>query len=72
MSFHDRQSIMEQFPRLSKNRFFWNEALKDGKVSEASVFRDWDDIPLWKPLIVCAIFCIFMEILLQVFFKKYT
>jgi hypothetical protein len=72
MSFHDRQSFMEHFPRLSKNRFFWNEALKDGKVSEASVFRDWDDIPLWKPLIVCAIFCIFMEILLQVFFKKYT
>jgi hypothetical protein len=69
---NDETSFKKIFPRLKKSTIYWNISIMSGDASENKVFEGITHKSLWKWMLVCAIFCIFMEILLHVYYAKLT
>jgi hypothetical protein len=72
LHFMDEITFKKIFPGLKNSAIYWNKSIMSGDAAENKVFEGITDKSLWKWTLVCAIFCIFMEILLQVYYAKLT
>lgn len=72
LNFMDETSFKKIFPKLNNNAIYWNKSILSGDANENNVFEGITDKSIWKWMLVCAIFCIFMEILLHVYYAKIT
>jgi hypothetical protein len=72
LNFMDETTFKKIFPKLKNNTIYWNKSIMSGDAAENKVLEGITDKSLWKWMLVCAIFCIFMEILLHVYYAKLT
>ncbi|MCX8080116.1 MAG: hypothetical protein N3F09_02640, partial [Bacteroidia bacterium] len=72
MRWLDEKELRTRFNFLPSEKIVWNDALLEADVNEEQLLASITDKPLWKYMLMCAIFCIFMEILLHLYYAYRT